>query len=165
MELERLQKCVAHPEVILGSRLEQRTSMCLACIEMKLARQADMEVENHDLKVKADLAGRRADEAERQVARVKSLLRAETEGVQAASDGMPETQNPYKEGDELCVMWLNGWQSVQTRRAAGQAMAVVTWATQNLAHIDELASGYGNTEISDKVKLINEKLQRFIQPE
>lgn len=165
MELEKMQHCLAHPNVLLGSRLEQRAMMCLACIEVKLAKQAELEVENHDLKVKADQADRRAIEAEQQVARVKAFLRAETEGVKSASEGMPESQNPYKEGDELCVMWLNGWQSVQTRRAAGQAMAVVTWAIENLSHVNELAAGYGNAEISGKVSTITDKLRQFVTTE
>lgn len=161
MKLDELQKCLSHPDVPLVSGIEQRAGMCLTCVEVRLSKIMEYETQYMRMKMDKEVAENKVKDAEAKVARVQAMLKAETEGVIAASNCLPETQNPYKEGDELCVMWLNGWQGVETRRSAGQAMAVVVWALQNLNHVKELALGYGHGEIGDKLGLVISKLQQF----
>jgi hypothetical protein len=154
-------KCRNHPEVILGSKIENHTGLCLACVEVKIARIAELEVIEHKYKVEhEELVNANAVLIER-VQKFQSMMKAEVEGVSAANNGMTEEQNPYPDGDELCVMWLNGHQSVETRRRTAQAMAVIDWSNTCLQTIQELARGYGQLEIADKIGTVVQKLEPF----
>ena len=159
--MEKMPSCRAHPDAILVSKIENHTGKCLNCIEFDIARIADLEVKNHELDVELDQLRKRVVEADQKVALFQSFMRAETEGTRAAMDAMPENQNPYEAGTEQCVMWLNGWQAVETRRQAAKAMSVVTWAITNLSHVEELAAGYGLGEIKEKVGQVVSKLEPF----
>ena len=156
----KLEKCLSC-ESLLVSGAEQRHHLCMAHLEVKIAKQMEMEVEVHDLKVAVDRLKRDKEDSDQNVAKVQKLLKAETEGIMAADRGISETDNPYPDGDECCAMWLNGWQSVETRRITSQAIAVIRWSTQSLDTIQELARGYGQQEISDKIDVIRQKLEQF----
>lgn len=156
------QKCPAHPEVILGSKIENNTGMCLACVEVRLTRIADLEAKVHDLLVENDFVKRRKVESDEKVQQVRGFMAAEIEGVQASEKHLPEDQNPYPAGDERCVMWLSGWQANETRRTTAQAVAVLQWSRDNLNLLEELQRGYGYDELASKTRLIREKLSNFV---
>lgn len=157
------QVCQVHNNVMLGSKIEMRENLCIACIEMRLKKISDLEIKVHDLIVENDFLKKQKEKSDSDVKMVQKLLLAETEGIMASDNHLSEDQNPYESGDERCVMWLNGWQSNENKRTMGKANAVIQWSVNSLDVVKQLAIGYGQLEIESKVDSISEKLNQFLE--
>lgn len=146
--------------LLLSSNVEKETEYCFDCIKKIVKHEGDADNQRIELNELLKRSEQENSILKSQNEKFLSLMKAEMEGVSAADRGFPEEQNPYPDG-EMCVMWLNGHQSVETRRRTAQASAVIGWASQSLATIQELAKGYGQPEISDKIETVVEKLKPF----
>lgn len=155
-------KCKACNVETLDVAIEKQVETCLDCIVLGFKREAStansLRVMTEQNEVLSDLMKTN----EEKVTKVQNLMRAEIEGVQASEKHMPESQNPYPTDDERAVMWLSGWQSSETRRTTGQAIAVLQWSRDNLTLLEELQRGYGYGELADKTRVIREKLSNFV---
>jgi len=146
----------------LNSSFEERNNYCVLCIEgkLKLLESHVQEIQflvNENKKIKED--SKLKDE---KVTEITRLLQAETQGIESARVGLSDEHNPFTPGNQDHVMWLSGWQSVDTRRRTEQSIAVLRWSTQMLDSVRELALGYDKTEIADKVQTVLEKLRNFL---
>lgn len=76
-------------------------------------------------------------------------------------EASPETPNPHPEGSDEAAMWEAG----RLRTAAilyGRSLeAVMRWASDSLTTVQELAKGYGQGEISQKLETVIKKLREY----
>lgn len=156
-------RCRVHEDVVLGSKIELHVGLCFTCVETKLYGLMELEAKVHDLVVENDMLKKDKGSLESSVFRNKTLLQAEAAGRKAAQSGLPADQNPYSSDVDHHVMWLDGWHRVESRRELAKAAAVVEWSVVTLDVVDQLARGYGQTEIADKVTLVRQKLAGFVE--
>lgn len=142
----------------LAGKVEIETGICTTCLSLRSLQLDKLNADAGQLQRKLDLVQKDLDAANEKIKKYEQLMRAETQGVMAADRGVPMNQNPYPDGTELCVMWLNGWQAVETRRVSGRTLAAVKWAVEALDVVNQLALAAEQGEISGKVSTVQGKL-------
>lgn len=140
----------------LSGFFEQRLKMCADCAAVMVDRATEFERIMPEMQKNLDEA-RKFSEALIQSHESEKL------GMDAARKGLSQDQNPFSIGTEENSAWNFGWFRGELDRRTSQAIAVIEWAVLNLDVIEQLAVGYGQKEISDKLSVISEKLADFVE--
>lgn len=151
------ERCTECKVGTLSSFFESRLTVCADCAA-KLIEQALV------LRGELPKMTQRLREAHDTIARYTVSVEAEEKGFGASKKGFGLDQNPYKE-NELAQCWTAGWCRGELERRAEQAASVIQWSVLNLDAIEELAKGYGQQEIADKLSTVSAKLVPFVEVE
>lgn len=148
--------CTRCEKGTLTSFFEQKLKLCADCAAV-LVDKGKLHEEQAP-KLRQDL-----QEARDFINSMVESYESEKLGADAARKGFSEDQNPFPQGNEKHAGWNFGWtRGMQDRRTA-EAAAVIEWTVLNLDVIEQLAAGYGQKEIADKLEIISSKLSEFVE--
>lgn len=148
--------CVECKTGTLSSSFEESLATCSSCAAKLVEKAHKLEDENLKLQEKVT----------RTNGIVENLLRSythETTGMMAAAKGLGRDQNPHGRGTVEADAWDVGWCRGEMDRRTMEAASVIEWAVLNLDVIEDLAKGYGQTEIADKLSTVTAKLADFVE--
>lgn len=91
-----------------------------------------------------------------------SIVNAELNGAEAARRGAPPTDNPLPPDSEERKHWDFGWSQENLSSSFGKLRALMLWTTEHLAHVREIAKGYGQDEIATKLELVFTKVTPYL---
>lgn len=91
-----------------------------------------------------------------------AIVNAELNGAEAARRGAPPTDNPLPPDSEERKHWDFGWNQENLSNSFGKLRALMLWTTEHLAHVREIAKGYGHDEIATKLELVFTKVSPYL---
>lgn len=91
------------------------------------------------------------------------LVQAEVDGGTAAVRGAPITDNPFESGTDQNEHWALGWNQQNLANQYGKLRSLMLWTCEHLAHVREIAKGYGQDEISTKLELVFQKVVPYVE--
>lgn len=98
------------------------------------------------------------------LAEVATVKKAELEGMQDFVAGTPISACPYDSSDENGrQFWEIGWRYAHGVKSYDRIRALMLWTTEHLAHVLELARGYGQQEIATKLLTVFEKVSHHME--
>lgn len=139
----------------LVANVEIETLSCVDCIRTFPDRIK---------KLTEDLMSERSlrELSDKKIANLKELMKIESEGQTAAWRGIEQNQCPYEDSDKRS-MWETGWSVGALFKRSEASTAVVRWAIFAVEHALELAEGYGQREIADKLESVVRKLEEIVE--
>jgi hypothetical protein len=146
----------------LVGRVEAICDLCSQCIVKAVAERVDLARMYDDLQAKNELLEREVLLAKNNMRRQSQLLMIESNGRDAVMRGLALDENPHDDEQER-IMWAHGWSSADCREKLTQVDLVLRWAVEALDIVGQVAAGTGNTEITEKVGNVREKLAYLVE--
>ena len=146
----------------LGARTEFRTGACFECMTAMAEKLEESSSSSARLQEELDDKNGQIEKLSSKVSALEMMDRAEELGRNVAREGLGEDECPWAEGDAARLAWMKGYWAEQVSRSLRMARGVMTWSVDNLRHVHELAKGYGNDEIADKIDLIASKIDSYV---
>jgi hypothetical protein len=152
------QVCNLCNENFLVSYIEHRFLKCSSCLEneyysLSTTKQTNLELESKIKKLEDELLFiKESGKAQAEAKQIKNL------GRQAFKRQLKFEENPYIKNSIEYDYWLIGWVEAENEQINLQTKASIIKTLEIVDHVQQLALGYNQDEIANKLDLINEIL-------
>ena len=145
----------------LSSSTELKVVTCIDCIstmseEIKSFKEKEAEHQRQEKERVEQLS-----EVYQRIEAMGRLIYAEKMGHEAGMKGLGDDECPWKANNIQHDAWMKGFWNQQLIRDLRKAEAVMLWSVGTLEHVHELATGYNQSEIADKVSMVAKKLGSY----
>lgn len=138
----------------LISKSEQEALHCTPCMISFAKKWKEIIQDRTDLTSKIIDLSAVVNKLQKSVDCNAALIEIEYSGRQAAIRGTSENDNPYLEGSDEHIFWLNGWCQEHVILQLSELRSVVRWAISCMILVQEIS----DNEVSGKIDTIVQKL-------
>lgn len=150
---------------ILPSGAEQHLEHCLHCLSGQIGLSQLRKINLESLRNENAELQEKVKQLQKDVELRDGLLAAEQQGLATARTNplANENDNPFPKEDGRALFWESGLFSGLIERRLDEHNAVVLWSIDSLKHVAELALGYGQQEIAEKISIVSDRLDKVLE--